>query len=113
MRICQVCRRQAGGFGFIRPPLNASDPVSCNYRKYFCSMNCQRIYSNLFKKNNMIYLTRMEKDAIESALKPLAKYISEIGINKSFAQYSREEVLCFIEIAVTSYWNFMQNLPCD
>ena len=90
------------------------------YRKYFCSRNCQEIFSNHFKEKTMIDLTKAEKDSIEYALKPLGEYVAEIGISRPLADYSREEVLCLIEVAVTAYQESMQqkeadseeNLPC-
>lgn len=112
MRICFVCKREAHGFGFIPPPLRASHPANRKMMKYFCSMRCQGIYSNAkeknFKENNMIDLTKNEKEAIESALKPLGEYVTEIGMDRPVSSYSREEVLCLIEVAVTAYFDFMQ-----
>ena len=70
----------------------------------------------------MIDLTKAEKDSIESALKPVGEYVAEIGMNSPLAAYSREEVLCLIEVAVTAYQdsmrqkeedsNLMEDLPC-
>ena len=70
----------------------------------------------------MIDLTKAEKDSIESALKPVGEYVAEIGMNRPLAAYSREEVLCLIEVAVTAYQgsmrkkeessNLMEDLPC-
>ena len=108
MRICSVCKREAGGFAFIPPPLRASDPRNRKMMKYFCSMRCQGIFSNAYKENNMIDLTKNEKEAIESALKPLGEYVAEIGMDRPLSSYSREEVLCLIEVAVTAYFDFMQ-----
>ena len=56
----------------------------------------------------MIDLTKMEKEAIEATLKPLGEYVGEIGMDRPVSSYSREEVLCLIEVAVTSYQDFMQ-----
>jgi len=108
MRICSVCKREASGFGFIPPPLRASHPANRKMMRYFCSMNCQGIFSNAYKENNMIDLTKNEKEAIESALKPLGEYVAEIGMDRPVSSYSREEVLCLIEVAVTAYFDFMQ-----
>ena len=113
MKVCQICKREAGGFGFIPPPLRAGDPRNQRYRKYFCSRNCQEIFSNHFKEKTMIDLTRKEKDSIEYALKPLGEYVAEIGMNKPLADYSREEVLCLIEVAVTAYFDSMQQKEAD
>ena len=70
----------------------------------------------------MIDLTKAEKDSIESALKPVGEYVAEIGMNRPLSNYSREEVLCLIEVAVTAYQdsmrqkeeslNSMEDLPC-
>ena len=61
----------------------------------------------------MIDLTRKEKDSIEYALKPLGEYVAEIGMSRPLADYSREEVLCLIEVAVTAYQEFMQQKEAD
>jgi len=61
----------------------------------------------------MIDLTRKEKDSIEYALKPLGEYVTEIGMSRPLADYSREEVLCLIEVAVTAYQESMQQKEAD
>ena len=126
MRVCEICYRESQGFGFIPPPFRASNPMYQRQRKHFCSRNCQEIFYQYFKSNNMIDLTKAEKDSIESALKPVGEYVAEIGMNRPVADYSREEVLCLIEVAVTAYQdsmrqkenslerhsNLMEDLPC-
>ena len=122
MRVCKICCREAQGFGFIPPPLRAGDPRNRKQRKHFCSRLCQEIFYQYFKSNNMIDLTKAEKDSIESALKPLGEYVAEIGMSRPVTDYSREEVLCLIEVAVTAYQdsmrqkeedsNSMEDLPC-
>lgn len=108
MKVCSLCKREARGFGWINPPLYAGDPRNRKLVKYFCSMNCQSIFNNIFKQTKMIDLTKTEKEAIESTLKPVGEYVAEIGMNKSLAEYSREEVLCLIEVALSAYFDFMQ-----
>lgn len=108
MKICSICKREARGFGFIPPPLRASDPRNRKMMKRFCSRRCQEIFSKIHKENNMIDLTKNEKEAIESALKPVGEYVAEIGMDRPLSSYSREEVLCLIEVAVTAYFDFMQ-----
>jgi endogenous inhibitor of DNA gyrase (YacG/DUF329 family) len=104
MKICAICKRESHGFGFIPPPLRANHKK----HKHFCSMNCQKIFSNHFKENKMIDLTKNEKEAIESALKPVGEYVAEIGMDRPLSSYSREEVLCLIEVALGAYFDFMQ-----
>lgn len=108
MKICHICKRQAHGFGFIKPPLRASHPRNYKLMKHFCSRRCQEIFSNRHKENNMIDLTLTEKSAIESALKPLGEYVAEVGMNKPLSDYKREEVLCLIEVCLSAYFDFMQ-----
>ena len=119
MKLCIICKRQAHGFIWIQPPLRASNPNNRSQLKYFCSRNCQEIFTNRKIKNNMIDLTKLEKEAIESALKPLGEYVAEVGIDKPLSEYKREEVLCLIEVALSAYFDFMQGkvddaevLPC-
>ena len=95
MKICAVCKRESHGFGFIQPPLRASNPNNRKMMKYFCSMNCQEIFSKIYKEKNMIDLTKNEKEAIESALKPVGEYVAEIGMDRPLSSYSREEVSNF------------------
>ena len=117
MNICSICKRQSHGFAWIKPPLRASDPRNHKIMKHFCSRNCQEIFTNRpmgnNSKNNMIDLTKLEKEAIESALKPVGEYVAEIGMNKPLAEYSREEVLCLIEVALSAYFDFMQGKVDD
>lgn len=110
MRICPICKRKAGGFAFIATPLRASDSKNYKLCKFFCSRGCQEIYSNHFKENKMIDLTKAEKNSIESALKPLGEYVAEIGMDRPISDYSREEILCLIEVAVTAYQESMKSL---
>ena len=108
MKICAICKRESHGFGFIPPPLRASNPNNRKMMKHFCSMNCQEIFSKIYKEKNMIDLTKNEKEAIESALKPVGEYVAEIGMDRPLSSYSREEVLCLIEVALGAYFDFMQ-----
>ena len=113
MKICAICKRESHGFGFIPPPLRASNPNNRKRHKHFCSMNCQEIFSKIYKEKNMIDLTKNEKEAIESALKPVGEYVAEIGMDRPLSSYSREEVLCLIEVALSAYFDFMQGQVDD
>ncbi len=108
MKICAICKRESHGFAFVPPQLRAINPNNRKMMKHFCSMNCQKIFSNHFKEKNMIDLTKNEKEAIESALKPVGEYVAEIGMDRPLSSYSREEVLCLIEVALSAYFDFMQ-----
>ena len=113
MNICAICYHEARSFGFIKPPLRASDAKNHKKIRYFCSYKCQKLFGNLFLANNMIDITKLERDAIESALKPVGELVAEIGMEKPLANYSREEVLCLIEVAVTAFQEFMQSKESD
>ena len=43
MKICAICKRESHGFGFIPPPLRASNTNNRKMMKHFCGVNCQKI----------------------------------------------------------------------
>lgn len=56
----------------------------------------------------MIVSTDFERDCIAAALKPLGKYVTEIGMHRSFAEMTRHEVLTIIEVVVTVYQDHLR-----
>lgn len=54
--------------------------------------------------------TDLEKAAFTAALAPLGEYVGSIGMQRPLADYSKEEVLTLIEVAVTAYQNHMANI---
>ena len=102
MKICAVCYREARGFGW-------SDPRRNQPAKAFCSMRCMNIFvSKQLNGGNMIDPTNIEKRAMQSALAPLGEYVSEIGMNKPLAMYTKSEIETLVEVVVTAYQEFMQ-----
>ena len=61
----------------------------------------------------MIDLTKSEKNSIEYALKPLGEYVAEVGMDKPLSSYTKEQVLCLVETAVTAYQESMQQIEDD
>ncbi len=57
--------------------------------------------------------TDLEKAAFAAALSPLGDYVGSIGMQRPLADYSREEVLNLIEVAVTAYQDHMSNADFD
>lgn len=55
----------------------------------------------------MIDPTEMEVCAVRSCLAPLGEYVGAIGMQRSLADYSREEVLTLAEVIVTAYQQHM------
>lgn len=55
----------------------------------------------------MIDPTEMEIAAMRACLTPLGEIVSEIGMEKSLANYTREEVLTVIDVVVTAYQRHM------
>jgi hypothetical protein len=68
-------------------------------------MACQKAFSQIMNKTEgkMINTTEMENEAIVSCLKPLGDYVSTIGMQRPLADFSRQEVLTLIEVAVTAF----------
>jgi len=50
----------------------------------------------------------IERQALESVLRPLAEMVLEIGIDKPLADYSRAEVLSMVECIVDGYQAYME-----
>ena len=60
----------------------------------------------------MIDKTETEERAFVSVLHPLGEIATEIGLDKSLANYTREEVLTLIEGVVDAYQKYgFENLP--
>ncbi len=55
----------------------------------------------------MIDPTDLEKECMASALVPLGEYVAEIGMQRPFADLTRQEVLTLIEVVVTAYQDRM------
>lgn len=51
--------------------------------------------------------SEMEIAAMRSALVPLGEYVGAIGMERCLADYSMDQVLMVIEVAVTAYQNHM------
>ena len=51
----------------------------------------------------MIDPTDLEKSGMEAALVPLGEYVAEIGMQRPFAELTKQEVLTLIEVVVTAY----------
>lgn len=51
----------------------------------------------------MIDPTDLEKASMEAALAPLGEYVAEIGMQRPFAELTKQEVLTLIEVVVTAY----------
>ena len=106
---CAVCHRKAKGFGWFNPRVRRSDPSRYNDRWVFCSRRCQESFSTLMNKTEgqMIDPSDMEVAAMQSCLGPLGEYVGSIGMQRPLADYTREEVLTLIHVAVTKYQDHM------
>jgi len=57
----------------------------------------------------MVDPTDLERAALAAALSPLGEYVASIGMHRPLADYSREEVLTLIEVAVGAYQTYLQD----
>ncbi len=55
----------------------------------------------------MIDPTDMEFSAMKACLVPLGDYVGAIGMERTMADYSRDEVLMLIEVVITAYQDRM------
>ena len=60
----------------------------------------------------MIDKTHLEELALAAVLSPLGEIAIEIGLDKSLSDYTREEALTLIEVAVSAYQKYKdENSP--
>jgi hypothetical protein len=106
---CAVCSREAKHLGWFNPRLKRSDPNRYSDRWVFCSMRCQNAFSQIMNKTEgrMTDPSEMEVAAMRSCLEPLGRYVGAIGMQRTLAEYSREEILSLIEVVVTAYQDHM------
>ncbi|MEO5346516.1 MAG: DUF6511 domain-containing protein [Magnetococcus sp. YQC-9] len=57
---------------------------------------------------SMTDATDLEKAAMAAALRPLGEYVASIGMQRPLAEYTREEVLTLIEVAVTAFQDYFR-----
>lgn len=102
---CAVCHRKAKGYGWFNPRVPRCDPARYNDRWVFCSRRCQDAFCKLMTKTEgqMIDSSEMEIAAMQSCLGPLGEYVGAMGMQRSLADYKREEVLTLIDVVVTAY----------
>lgn len=51
--------------------------------------------------------SEMEVAAMRSCLEPLGRYVGAIGMQRSLAEYSKDDILTLIEVVVTAYQDHM------
>ena len=70
-----------------------------------CSWPCAELYLMRLRRRNggpMIDLPEDETAAFAATLRPLGEFVAAVGAHKPLAEYTREEMLTLIEIAVTA-----------
>lgn len=55
----------------------------------------------------MIDPTNMEMSAMRSCLSPLGQFVGEIGMDRTLADYSKDEILQLVDVVVTAYQSHM------
>ena len=107
--ICAVCSREARHLGWFNPRLKRGDPARYSDRWVFCSMACQNAFSKIMNKTEgrMTDPSEMEVAAMRSCLEPLGRYVGAIGMQRSLAEYSKDDILTLIQVVVTAYQDHM------
>ena len=111
MKRCAVCYRQGRGFGSFDSRYCYHDIARFKNAKAFCSMQCQRIFSQQLKQKDtgMIDLTPFEQYAMAQTLKPLGDYVAELGMQRPLADYTLKEIQTLVETIITAYQEVMQD----
>lgn len=55
----------------------------------------------------MIDATATERSAMAAALRPLGDFVTEFGLARPLADYSREDILTLIEIVIDAYQAYL------
>ena len=104
MKWCAICFREQRGLGFM-PKLTHHNKSE----QRFCSMVCLDLFARLFKETNgMVDMTDFERAALNACLIPLSECVSQIGLEKPLAEYTKEQVLTVIEVVVTAFQSEMR-----
>ena len=107
---CKICCRQSRGFGWFNPLYPIGDPRRDASRVWFCSKHCQDLFVQRLSPGGFVMVdpTELEQAAMAAALVPLGEIVTEIGMDKPMADYSKEQVLTLIEVVVTAYQDHMR-----
>jgi hypothetical protein len=109
---CVICRRQARGLLWQSPKAR---PETRRETFAFCSFRCQTLFGAFRKLQEqrqrrlqktevpVIDASDTEKAAMAAALRPLGDYVTDLGLERPLAAYSREEILTLIEIVVDAF----------
>ena len=104
MRLCAICGRQAGGFGYTH---------QLNFDRYpsyrFCSMRCLDAGSAMARrKQGMIDKNDIERQAIKDARRFFAEALTELGLMEPFHDRSAADIDRLIEACVDGFQASMQ-----
>nr|CRH06062.1 Conserved protein of unknown function [Candidatus Magnetococcus massalia] len=61
----------------------------------------------------MVDATELEKAAMAATLSPLGEHVASIGMHRSLADYSKEEVMTLVEVVISAYQDYMANTKPD
>ncbi len=119
--LCAICDRLSRGFGFKSPQHRVNFLAaalrpnrSVNHtRQHFCSMQCQDIFYEMVIREIQVNKTDLEIKAEQSVLIPLGDYVAGIGMEKSLAEYSKEQIKELVNTILTSYHTELQRLTQD
>ena len=104
--LCDVCRREARGFGWYYPrwPIDNSRP---NRRlRQLCSLTCQNI---CHRRRGMIDPTPNERTAFLRGGEMGGEYLDSIA-KTDLETLSRDEWLTFVEAVVTGYCDHLREI---
>jgi Family of unknown function (DUF6511) len=102
--LCDVCRREARGFGWFDPVLPSGHPRQ--RLRHFCSMACQDL---CLRRRGMIDPTPNEQAAFVRGGEMGGEYLDSIG-RTDLETLERGEWLTFVEAVVTGYCDYLREL---
>ena len=86
----------------------ASDPMKiAEYDTPMSALVGGSYPSAVVDRTNVIDPSEMETESMQSALLPLGEFVSSIGMDRPFSQYTKAEVLRLIEVVIDAYQTSM------
>ena len=78
-------------------------------------MRCMDIHLQRLNEGDGVVIdpTHNEKAAMEAVLPSLGEYVASIGMDRSLASYTREEVLQLVDVVLTAYFDNLRELTPD
>lgn len=110
---CFICHRPPSCFGWLdSDPKQTYEQLRASYKR-FCSMVCQDIHYQLYRKVVAMSRIDFEQKAAESVLEALADYVVSIDMDRGLGDYTKAEIIGLVDVVLNAYHTALQKLYKD